>query len=61
MIALFAYGVKKYKQDPESILDNYSSIFAGVKDEGKHKFFIFIYYLRKIVFAAIIAGAVFNT
>lgn len=36
-------------------------MFEGTKAEVRHKFFIFIYYLRKILFAIILVSVVFNT
>jgi hypothetical protein len=61
MFGTFGYGVKKYKEDPESITDNYSLLFEGTKERGYHKFFTFIYYARKILFAVIMVAAIFNT
>lgn len=61
MFGQFGYGVKKWKENPELITNNYSLLFEGTKEMGYHKFFIFIYYARKILLAAVIVGAVYNT
>ena len=60
IFALFGYGIHKFRSEPSSIEDNYSELSEGTKEEWQNKFFIFAYYFRKIIFAAIIVGAAFE-
>lgn len=51
------YRIKKFNSEDTEDVDNFRSIHEGYKPE-KYQYLSFVYWIRKIVFAAIIAGSI---
>lgn len=56
LIALFAHHYKKYDPENQEVVNNYHFMHEGLSDGSRYKYTTFIYYLRKLLFAILIAG-----
>ena len=53
----YFYRVKYYTSEDETDVSNFALIHEGTK-EGKYQYITWIYFIRKLIFAAIIAGTI---
>jgi hypothetical protein len=53
----FYYRLKKYNEEDTEDVDNFKFIHEGLKD-GKCHYITYVYFLRRVIFAAIIAGTI---
>lgn len=57
-IALFIHHLKQYNSEDEEVVNNYRFIHEGLSDGTIYRNTIFIYYLRKVLFAIVIASTI---
>lgn len=57
-IALFFHHYRQFDSEDEEVVNNYRFIHEGLSDGTIYRNTIFIYYLRKILFAVVIASTI---
>jgi len=58
MLGLFVHRVKRFDPEEDGHVSNYHFLHEGLSDGPIYRFTTFIYYLRKIIFAALVAGTI---
>jgi hypothetical protein len=58
LIAHFVHHYKKFDSENPEIVSNYHFTHEGLSDGPRYKYTTFIYYLRKLIFALLIAGTI---
>lgn len=58
LIAHFVHHYKKFDPENQDMVSNYHFTHEGLSDGPRYKYTTFIYYLRKVIFALVIAGTI---
>jgi hypothetical protein len=57
-ISLFVHHLKKFDPEDEETVKNYKFLHEGLQDGSVYRYTIFVYYLRKLLFAVLMVSTI---